>query len=361
MIEFQCPECTKKIRVKPEFAGRTGKCPACSTRIVVPTLSKPTEVFSDPVPPSSWPQPKLPAEIVVPSEYVAPVVYPPQPQLSTQTNVQVNIQNSRGTNSLGISSLVLGILSFFVCWVPLIGFSLSGLGLLLGLIGIAMSVFRKGTGIGYSIAGTATNGIALVIGIVFMTMFAGAMASVDKTMKQIEVERNKQVERKPANLTPDNPTIVWHPSSQPLTIGEVTLQITELSIGKVPLKHAIRDQDSESKEELLAIRIRVTNNSKTKKLDYRGWMADFASIAGITAKLTDENDNNYRMVNFSSAVTVKGAKPTESIYPEKFHDDAIVFELPVDGAQKLSLTLSGKGCGQDGEYRFEIPQSQVKR
>jgi hypothetical protein len=237
-----------------------------------------------------------------------------------------------------------------------------------------MSVFRKGTGIGYSIAGSAVNGISLLIGVVFMTMFAGAVASVDQTMKQLEAERNKQkTQATPTNSSipgtseqnapgvPSEPAIIWHSADQPLTLGDVTLRITETRIGKVPLKRMFGDQDSESQDELLTIRIQVTNGSKNKKLDYRGWMADFASMSGITAKLTDENENNYRMIDFSSSVTVQGAKPSESIYPEKTHDDAIVFELPIENAQRLFLKLSGKGCGQDGEYLFEIPHTMLNR
>ena len=45
MIEFQCPNCGKQLRVKPELAGRTGKCTGCSNKIVVPAAS--SDFFSD--------------------------------------------------------------------------------------------------------------------------------------------------------------------------------------------------------------------------------------------------------------------------------------------------------------------------
>jgi hypothetical protein len=248
-----------------------------------------------------------------------------------------------------------------------------------------MSIIRKGTGIGYSIAGCALNGFSLFAGIVFVTIFATAFASVDQAMKQIEAERNKpQPQAKPnitpvpssntpenvpdmaANLpsaseTPSPPAIVWHSADQPLTLGNVTLRITEISIGKVPLVRSILDQDSASEDDLLTVRLQITNGSTTKKLDYQGWMADFAAITGITAELTDENKNNYRKVTFGALVKVKGASSSDSIYPGKSLDDAIVFELPVENAQKLLLTLSGKGVGEDGEFRFEIPRTMIKQ
>jgi hypothetical protein len=121
------------------------------------------------------------------------------------------------------------------------------------------------------------------------------------------------------------------------------------------------DQDSASEDDLLTVRLQITNGSTTKKLDYQGWMADFAAITGITAELTDENKNNYRKVTFGALVKVKGASSSDSIYPGKSLDDAIVFELPVENAQKLLLTLSGKGVGEDGEFRFEIPRTMIKQ
>lgn len=36
MIEFQCPKCGKKLRVKSEYAGRMGYCSGCQAKIPVP-------------------------------------------------------------------------------------------------------------------------------------------------------------------------------------------------------------------------------------------------------------------------------------------------------------------------------------
>ncbi len=393
MIEFNCPDCNKQIRVKPELAGRTGKCPGCGQKILVPSPS----VLKD-VPTQLTVKPKT---IAQPTRQVPEVTLPQFPQsLQTAPNVstvvqpkahptnaiQVNVHNSHASNSLGISSLILGILSFFVCWIPFIGFGLSGLGLLLGIAGIVMSVFRKGTGIGYSIAGAAVNSIALCFGIIFITVFASTMASVDGTMKRLKAERDK-VPQQASPVTPGamnqgvaiqdpasdipivdpsatanaKPTIVFNPAAEPLQLGNVQLRITEAKLGKVDLTQMFSKNDSESKEELLTVRVQITNTSTTKKLDYRGWMASLSSMSGITAKLTDENDNRYKVIDFSSSVRVKGASTNDSIYPGKSLDDAIVFEVPVENAKQLFLTLAGKGCQQDGEFRFEIPRAMIKR
>lgn len=36
MIQFSCPECNRSLKVKPELAGRTGKCPGCGKNVLVP-------------------------------------------------------------------------------------------------------------------------------------------------------------------------------------------------------------------------------------------------------------------------------------------------------------------------------------
>ncbi len=40
MIAFSCQHCGMKLRVKPEFAGRTSKCPACKHPLTVPRIGR---------------------------------------------------------------------------------------------------------------------------------------------------------------------------------------------------------------------------------------------------------------------------------------------------------------------------------
>ncbi len=44
MITFSCPRCGMKLRVKPEFAGRTSRCPTCKHPLTVPTIDT-TQAF----------------------------------------------------------------------------------------------------------------------------------------------------------------------------------------------------------------------------------------------------------------------------------------------------------------------------
>jgi general secretion pathway protein G len=66
--------------------------------------------------------------------------------------------DSRGSYGLGTASLVVGILSFVTCWIPVIGFPLAAIGFCLGAVGIV----RKLPGFGFSIAGIIVSSVALL-------------------------------------------------------------------------------------------------------------------------------------------------------------------------------------------------------
>ena|SRR5208283_578052 len=40
MISFTCSHCGLKLKVKPEFSGRSSKCPTCKKPLIVPSLDK---------------------------------------------------------------------------------------------------------------------------------------------------------------------------------------------------------------------------------------------------------------------------------------------------------------------------------
>src|SRR5947207_1015320 len=64
------------------------------------------------------------------------------------------------TNSLGITSLILGAVSLpFMC-IPglnVVAMALAGVGLLLGGVGLVVSISRQGYGIGYPVGGVTVS------------------------------------------------------------------------------------------------------------------------------------------------------------------------------------------------------------
>ena len=179
---------------------------------------------------------------------------------------------------------------------------LNGLGLVLGGVGLILAVVRKGTGIGYSIAGTAVNSIGLLLGFIYIFFIASAFQLVDEAMDDIAAKNTpKQAQAvdstQPASTQPTPTGSAWTKADIPLQLGSIQLRITEVVIGKVPLINFSNDETS-SQNELLALRVKVTNTNERKKVDYQGWMSDYASLLEIDAELTDDAGNRYRAIDF---------------------------------------------------------------
>lgn len=360
MIEFKCPECKKSLRVRPQLAGQVGKCTGCGVKITVPSIN---ETKSAKVPQGeSGINKQSQGQISPPPLDHARIDTP-----STQETKQIQQGSSSVSDGLGLSSLIVGILSFFVCWVPFVNFGLGGLGFLLGIAGLARALQGRGHGIGYSIAGTAVSSISFLVGILYLTLFAGAVNSVDKAAGA----RNSNVETKSNDLTQRETTDSqskdavneseikdskdWTPISETASLGSVSVRISESKIAKIPLVGPFSKDVQETPEEYLIVRLSIMNNDPNKKINYRGWMSDLASLTGIKATLTDEHGNRYKFITTPAMHTVQDAESKASIYPQKEIRDAVVFESPVPTAKKLFLTLTADGCEQSGEFRFEIP------
>ncbi len=102
---------------------------------------------------------------------------PPLPSASTGSTGGAGL-------ALGITALVFGILAFVISWIPvfgLVGLPLSGLGVLFALVGLIIGISSKrGSAVGFSVAGGAVSAIALVfaLGATFVPAFVVSGALV---------------------------------------------------------------------------------------------------------------------------------------------------------------------------------------
>jgi DNA-directed RNA polymerase subunit RPC12/RpoP len=74
MIRFACPGCSNVFTVPDEQAGKSGRCPKCQSRFVIP----------DPVPTAPAPPPPPPPPALNPNE---PVEIHPCPKCSARLSV----------------------------------------------------------------------------------------------------------------------------------------------------------------------------------------------------------------------------------------------------------------------------------
>jgi len=382
-IRVVCPLCNAKIKAPDSAAGKEVKCPRCATQIMIPTsmavVVLPPPVVTKPNPSAS------PFDNTDGDEKPAK-----KPRRNNRTEEEPYDEPRReqsqptasgAAHSLGIASLILGVLGFILSLVPCIGMlslPISALGLLLGLVGGTVSLVRSGRGIGFPIAGSFLN--AFAIGIAFIWVIAaasiGEIGKQDKMPNQV-VETNvnkgddKSVTKKTKtedegadDSTPkgDNKTATkktktedeWADASTSFAKqGDIRVRITGAKIGRVELTD-IGKLGTKSKDELLQVSLTIENLSETKLVSYRGWgSVDFGTQPG----LTDNFGNVYKTIGFGIFNhPISQIKQTD-IYPGKTVSDIIVFSLPVQNTQHLRLKLPARNFQGNGELRFQIPKN----
>ncbi|WP_417392047.1 hypothetical protein [Gimesia sp.] len=342
MIKFQCPHCGNPMKVPDDAAGRKGKCNNCDKPVIVPKLNPITvtpEVVQQAPPPAPY-QPPGP-----PQQYTGP-----QPTVAVQVN-----QKPAAANSMGIASVILGIIAFLFCWIPfvnILSFILGGISALLAIVGLFLGISRNGSGIGYSIAGGALSAIALFFsGGFFLALFGGAAAvtqavdAANKEMVRQQAAENAVVvnennparpQTAPAGMNPaKKPADKWAGKGLSATVGDVSVEIMGTDINNAQFKGIGDREPRTTEDEFLLVKLKITNNSDTKKYTYTPWKS--AQI-GREPLLNDEFDNTYiaRDPTFQRFV---GSINVEDLYPGESIEDLYVFERPVPKASKFKMHL----------------------
>jgi hypothetical protein len=307
----------------------------------------------------------------------------------------VHVELPRRGSSLGIASIVLGVLAFLICWIPFlgaIGIPLSTLGLILGVLGILVSFFRKGASIGMPLAGTIICGIAIFVAGSMTSVLVGTIKSVHDVNQRIQQDANATNQQPmsatttqpspaafggstpaippsptsaptasnpsvaPENAPPAEPPVTWAPATQAVRQGDIKLRITSVRVGLVPLTDVMNGA-AESTDPDVMITIELTNLSTTKKLDYHTFAGNQFSMES-SSTLKDNFDNNYKSVFFSTDRII-GRVESDSIYPGKSLSDVLVFERPLDNVSYLNLELPATSFGGTGMIRLRIPKSMI--
>lgn len=374
MIEFACTSCGKQLKVKDEAAGKKGKCPQCGSMVEVPHAE--AEVQLAEIGASVQP---------VRRQQTPPVVQPPPLERGHVSQApSVNVHLPKRTSSLGIVSLILGVVAFLICWIPLIGvvsIPISALGVLLAAIGLLVALVRRGSGIGWPIGGGAVSGLALAIGIAQVAAIGGAAEAIrqsgehaNRTQQEIvtagvpsdstreATARNMPEADMPAGQSPPAaPEPEWASAKNAVRQGDIELRVMRVLTGKVPLRSGFGDGESSSKDELLAIHLEMINRSQNKKIEYRSWLGRDIAFSRDYAALQDNFGNTYKRISFGFSTEIVGHTESGSIYPGKSLGDVLVFELPIDTAEYLRLELPAKNFGGEGMLRLQIPADMIQR
>jgi len=321
--------------------------------------------------------------------HVAPVRLAPQAQVIRQAPPpqlelghvpgapSVNVHLPRRSSSLGIASLVLGIVAFLFCWIPLLGIvstPLSALGLVLAIAGFLVALFRRGTGIGYPIAGGLTSGLALFIAISMTMATSEAIRHVANVTSE-DRATNQEVIR-PSGRAPTGGAaaagpkqspgaarteVSWAPGTERVRQGDVQVRVVSVRVGRIILEDTIRADTFESSQPYLRVVLEVKNASQSRKLDFTTWMGGDFSISRDFASVRDNHDNIYKRIDFGFSTHAQGHVESDSLYPGKSLYDVLVFEPPISDIDYLRLELPAKNFGGEGMIRFEIPKTMIER
>lgn len=89
---------------------------------------------------------------------------------------------SKRSNPLGLTALIVGIVAIVGCAIPIINFVSIVLGLVAVVLGI-IGLVQKGRTRGLAIAGTILGALALIVGITTASIYAAAVDSVSKALE----------------------------------------------------------------------------------------------------------------------------------------------------------------------------------
>ena len=399
MISVQC-KCGQKLRAKPEMAGRKVRCPACSEAIQIPDAIAPSEgrtLRSHAETASHYTEPDVvdrkvrkaavSGEIIQNdrSDDVEPRSYSRPPK------VEVNVETSRGAHSLGVASLVVAILSFFVCWFPFVGLGFAGLAFVLGIAGVLVAIVRKGTGIGYSIAGAGVSLVSLVLSAVFTLFFAGAVATVDQAVKEVDrlapQAQPQPVTPKPviaenvanhivednAGEKPDAPPVappVVPPApnadepdteqSLPLATfhksGSLWIKLTIARVDFVEMKSSFGRDTSQSAEKYLLCTFHVRNTDERKIVTFHD-----GGFGTNHFSMRDDVDNSIRGVSLGFSDKIVGAISSgHDLQPGEEATIIQVFKIPPPKTKHLILSVDLAAFSGEGKVKFKLPASEIK-
>lgn len=415
-IAVVCPSCNNKLNAPDNAIGKRVKCPKCLNPFTVSAEGPATK--SSPIIPSKAPDsgkksapglrespekmPRARKNEDAASELEDDLDEEQEPKPRRKKNAvddEPLTTASKGSNSLGIASLALGIVAFIVSLIPCVGMvsmPLSALGLILAIIAGAIALVRKGSGIGYPIAGIGVNGLALVVAGLWMSAAAHMKNEAAKDVKANQVTvatesgNNSRTDGSDSTVAavPNNepsPAKTAIPVASPKTgtsgpnekgkaspateeewvdasknsvqQGDFRVRVTKVTVAQVPLKQL--GKEGRSKDALLQIELQIENTSTTKIIHYRSWgAAEFGGLPG----LNDNFANSYRGASFGiSSRPVGQAAREESVYPGKTVNDLLVFDPPLEKAEYLRLRLPAKNFGGTGELRLQIPKSMIQR
>jgi hypothetical protein len=203
-----------------------------------------------------------------------------------------------------------------------------------------------GTGFGGafgSCLGTAAAAVLLIGGAIWAGIYfiGGAHKAAEQRLNPVDVSATRESEQ--GNLPVD--------AGKKMRFGDVSIEFVDVSI-KTPRVISGSGTEYDWDEPCLIVRLRVTNNSETRKFFFGGFKRDNIFQRDV-AVVSDEFGNEY-----TCKIPLSDIVGTEhkDLYPGKSAIEILAFAPPVDRAQTFLLSLPASRVVDDskqiGQFRF---------
>ena len=236
--------------------------------------------------------------------------------------------------------MVLGVVGLLLSLIPCVGWiglPLSGLGLVLGVVGGVVAVARKGHGVGFPIAGSAISGLALAIGGFWLLLTLRFSGAFDDTTKASVAAY--QGPAPPPTQPPLGSAARPAGLNEPVMLDDLRITLTRAAI--VPNDQGLKT---------LAILQKIENRSQTKVIDVGSTMRSGA---------TDEFGNSLPFRSLGESSDWPGFPKDFRIFPGKAIEYTDCYEPPILDAKTISFAVSyGAGFfseGKTAQFRFPVP------
>jgi hypothetical protein len=344
MIYFGCPNCGAAMSSPDSMGGQKEKCPECGNIALVPQKEPPPST----TPASVAVKPMGDLENLAASTQ-APARRSPSRRSPVQQNHVKHSHHGRvkietkGTNGMGVASLVMGIVAAFGCWIPflnMISIILAIIGIIFGVLGFTISLAGRKSGVGLPVSGCLVCIISIIIASGINTV---AVQAIDEAIKEkSEVSRD----------------VKWVSSSMAISSGDMVIGVNEIFVGQVSLRD-IMGEEYKPNTEYLLLKIHLKNSSETQITRYSSWNGADFTISRDFATLKDNFGNAYQRVGFGMRDVV-GQNKHLTIRPGEQGSDLFVFQVPIEKAIELFLELPAKNFGGKGMLRFKISANEWK-
>ncbi len=139
------------------------------------------------------------------------------------------------TSGFAIASLILGIVSIIIGWIPVVGWILSLAGLIIGIIAIgSINKKRNLEGKGFAIAGTTLSSVALIIWILIPSLIFGVFIAQTSSELQQKAFETGQMSKNQVSTT-ISPILLFAEDGSSQTLSDFYLK-AKLAPGSDPIK-----------------------------------------------------------------------------------------------------------------------------